>query len=101
VSSTKRHWTLPDVPTLAESGLPGLEVTAWYASCVPAAVPKPIAEKLNAAMVKAINSPEVRERLVQGAFDPAPGTRADLAAFIDTEIAKWKKIAQTASISVD
>ena len=101
VSSAKRHSSLPDVPTVAESGVPGFEVTAWYASCVPSAVPRPVLDKLNAAVVKAVNAADVRERLVQSTIDPAPGTRAELAAFIDTEIAKWKKVAQGAGIAID
>src|SRR5688500_116433 len=52
VSSLQRHPMLPDVPTVAEAGIPGFEVTAWYASCVPRAVPTPVLEKLNAAIVK-------------------------------------------------
>jgi tripartite-type tricarboxylate transporter receptor subunit TctC len=63
--------------------------------------PVPILNALNAALVKTINSPEVRERLLLNAVEPAPSTREDLAAFIRTEIAKWRKVAQSAGISVD
>ena len=101
VSSLKRHASLPDVPTVAESGIPGFEVTVWYATCVPAAVPKAILDTLNAAVVKTINMPEIRERLVQNTIDPAPSTRAELAAFIKAEIAKWRKVVQSASISIE
>jgi tripartite-type tricarboxylate transporter receptor subunit TctC len=101
VSSLKRHPQLPDVPTVAESGIPGFEVTAWYANCVPAAVPKPILEKLNDALVKTINLPEIRDRLVQNSIEVAPSTRDELAVFIKAEIAKWKKVAQSAGITVD
>ena len=101
VSSLKRNAALPDVPTVAESGIPGFEVTVWYATCVPAAVPRPILEKLNAAVVKTINLPEIRDRLAQNTIDAAPSTRDELAAFIKTEIAKWKKVVQSAGISVE
>ena len=101
VSSLKRHASLPDVPTVAESGIPGFEVTVWYATCVPAAVPKAILDTLNAAVVKTINMPEIRERLVQNTIDPAPSTREELAAFIKAEIAKWRKVVQSAGISVE
>jgi tripartite-type tricarboxylate transporter receptor subunit TctC len=101
ISSTKRHPQLPDVPTVAESGVPGFEVTSWAASCVPAAVPWPILEKLNAAFVKTINTPEIRDRLVQQAIEVAPSTRDELAAYIRSEIAKWTKVAQSAGISLD
>ena len=101
VSSLKRNSALPDVPTVAETGVPGFEVTAWYASCVPAAVPRPVLEKLNAAFVKTINLPEIRDRLVQITIDVAPSTRDELAAYIKNEIAKWTKVAQSAGISLD
>jgi tripartite-type tricarboxylate transporter receptor subunit TctC len=101
VTSLKRHFSIPDVPTVDESGIQGFQVTAWYASCVPAGVPVPILNTLNAAVVKTVNLPEVRDRLLQNAVEPAPSTREELAAFIKVEIAKWRKVAQSAGISVD
>ena len=101
VTSLTRHFAIPDVPTVDESGIPGFQVTAWYANCVPAGVPTPILNALNTAVVKTLNTPEVRERLLQNAVVPAPSTREELAAFIKTEIAKWRKVAQSAGISVD
>ena len=101
VTSLKRHFSIPDVPTVDESGIAGFQVTAWYASCVPAGVPAPILNTLNAAVVKTVNMPEVRDRLLQNAVEPAPSSREELAAFIKNEISKWKKVAQSAGISVD
>jgi tripartite-type tricarboxylate transporter receptor subunit TctC len=101
VTSLKRHFSVPDVPTVDESGIKGFQVTAWYASCVPAGVPVPILNTLNAALVKTINTPEVRERLLLNAVEPAPSTREELAAYIRTEIAKWRKVAKSAGISVE
>jgi tripartite-type tricarboxylate transporter receptor subunit TctC len=101
VTSLKRHPMIPDVPTVDESGVSGFQVLSWYASCAPAAVPIPILNTLNAAVVKAVSNPEVRERLLVNAVEPNPGSREELAAFIRTEIAKWKKVAQTAGISLD
>ena len=101
VTSLKRHFAIPDVPTVDESGIAGFQVTSWYANCVPAGVSVPIMNTLNAAVVKAVNSPETRDRLLVNAVEPAPGTREELAAFIKTEIEKWKKVAQSAGISID
>jgi len=101
VSTLKRHASLPDIPTMAESGFPGFEVTAWYASCVPAGVPKSVLDKLNAAIVKTLNLPDIRERYVQNTVDVVPTTREELRAYIRTEIAKWTKVAQSAGISLD
>jgi len=101
VSTLKRHAALPDIPTMAESGFPAFEVTAWYGSCVPARVPKPILDTLNAAIVKTLNMPDIRERYAQNVVDVAPTTREELAAYIRAEIAKWTKVAQSAGISLD
>ena len=101
VSSVKRHPLLPDVPTVAESGIPGFEVTAWYASCVPSGVPKAILDTLNAAVVKTLGFPDIREKYVQTAIEPAASTREELGAVIKSEIAKWRKVAQSAGISLD
>jgi tripartite-type tricarboxylate transporter receptor subunit TctC len=101
VSSLKRHPQLPDVPTVAESGIPGFEVTAWYASCVPSGVPRPILDTLNAAIVKTLGFPDIREKYIQTAIEPASSTREELGAFIKSEIAKWTKVAKSAGISLD
>lgn len=101
VSSLKRHPALPDVPTVAESGIPGFEVTVWYAVCAPAGVPRPILDKLNAAVLKTLNTPEVRDRLIQNTINPAPSTREEIAAHIKSEIAKWTKVVQAAGISIE
>ena len=101
VSTLKRHAALPDVPTIAESGFPGFEVTAWYASCTPAGVPKSVLDKLNAAIVKTLNLPDIRERYVQNTVDVMPTTREELGAYIRAEIAKWTKVAKATGISLD
>jgi tripartite-type tricarboxylate transporter receptor subunit TctC len=101
VSSLKRNHNLPDVPTVAESGLPGFEVTSWYGCCAPAGVPKPILDKLNADLVKTLNLPDIRERFAQQSVDVRPMTREEFAAWIRNEIAKWTKVVQGAGITVD
>ena len=101
VSTLKRHSSLPDVPTVAESGFPGFEVTAWYASCTSAGVPKSILDKLNGAVVTTLNLPDIRERYVQNTVDVTPTTREELGAFIRAEIAKWTKVARATGISLD
>ena len=101
VSSLKRHPQLPDVPTVAESGYPGFEVTAWYASCVPAAVPKPVIARLNAGIVKTLAIPEIRERYAQNSIEVMPGPPEELGAYIRNEIAKWKKVVQATGIQLE
>ena len=101
VSSLKRNPNLPDVPTVAESGLPGFEVTSWYGCCAPNGVPTAILDKLNADVVKTLNLPEIRERFAQQSVDVRPMTRAEFAAWIRNEIEKWTKVVQGAGITVE
>ncbi|MBI4191096.1 MAG: tripartite tricarboxylate transporter substrate binding protein [Betaproteobacteria bacterium] len=98
VTTTKRSAQLPDVPTVIESGIPGYEVTIWYAMFVPAAVPKPIIARLNAELVKVLNGPELKTRLAQTGIDAASSTPEELAAFAKAEVAKWTKVAKIAGV---
>jgi len=101
VSSAKRTPQLPDLPTVAESGVPGFEVTVWYGICVPAGVPKPIIAKLNAAVVKTLNYPEVKERLAQNSIAAEPSTPEQFAAHIQSETAKWARVVKEAGVKVE
>jgi len=98
VSTLKRSPQIPDVPTVAESGYPGFEVTVWYGVCTQSAVPKPIIAKLNATLVKTLHMPEVVERLAQSSIDAEPGTPEEFAAFIKAESERWKKVVADAHI---
>ena len=101
VSTAKRSPQLPDVPTVAESGVPGFEVMVWYGLCAPAGVPKPIVAKLNADIVKTLNMPEVKERLAQNSIEAAPSTPEQFAAFIKSETIKWAKAVKYSGATVE
>ena len=101
VSTAKRSPQLPDVPTVAESGVPGFEVTVWYGLCAPAGVPKPIVARLNADVIKTLNSPDVKERLAQNSIEATPSTPEQFAAHIKSETAKWAKVVKDAGVSVE
>ncbi len=101
VSSAKRSAQLPDVPTVAESGVKGFEVTVWYGLCVPAGVPQAIIATLNAAVVKTLAFPEVRERLAQSSIEAQSSTPEQFAAHILSETAKWAKVVKEAGIKVE
>ena len=101
VSTAKRSPQLPDVPTVAESGVPGFEVMVWYGLCAPAGVPKPIVAKLNADVVKTLNLPEVQERLAQNSIEAAPMTSDQFAAFIQSETMKWAKVVKDAGVTAE
>ncbi|AVA35119.1 tripartite-type tricarboxylate transporter receptor subunit TctC [Cupriavidus metallidurans] len=99
VASRQRSAILPDVPTVAESGLPGYEAYSWSALFAPAHTPQPILNKLNADFNVAMNDPAVRQRMVQAGADADPGTQEQMRQRLHSEIEKWKKVIQTAGIT--
>lgn len=91
IGSVKRSPFLPDVPTIAESGFPGFEAVGWIGIAAPAKTPVPVLDKLNAEIVRIINTPEMKERLATLAFTPVGDTRQQFSRFIQSEIARWGK----------
>ena len=98
VTSAKRTAIAPDMPTIAESGLPGFEVGNWYAIVAPAKTPAAIVGRLNAEIVKSLSGPEVKKRFLDLAADPIGSTPEELAAYQKSEIAKWAKAIKAAGI---
>jgi tripartite-type tricarboxylate transporter receptor subunit TctC len=94
-----RSPTLPDVPTMQEAGVPGFVVSSGFSWVAPAGLPRPIVEKLNGALVKALNDPAVRKELLDRGADPIGNTPEQHAAFIKTEIEKWQRVAKQAGIA--
>jgi tripartite-type tricarboxylate transporter receptor subunit TctC len=101
VSSAKRIPALPDVPTLAEAGIPGVEDYTWIGMFVPAGTPPAIVQKLNEAVNREIQSPDMRERLAAQAFDPAGGPQEQFAEYVKTEIVKWGKVVRDTGAKAD
>jgi tripartite-type tricarboxylate transporter receptor subunit TctC len=101
VSSAKRLAALPDVPTLTELGFPGMEDYTWIGVFVPAGTPPEIAQKLNEAINRALQSPDVRERLDQLAFEPVGGPQPEFAAYVKAEIAKWGNVVRQTGAKPD
>ena len=101
VTTAKRNAQVPDVPTMIEAGLPGYEVTIWYAVFTPAGVPKAVITRLNSELVKLLNAPDMKERMAQIGVDPAPSTPQELAAFVKSETAKWTKTVQEAGVKLE
>lgn len=101
VSSAKRLATLPDVPTLAELGYSGMEDYTWVGLFVPAGTPRDVAQKLNAAVLKAAQGPKVRERLESLAFDVTAGPLAESADYVRAEVVKWAKVVRDTGARVD
>lgn len=92
ISSAQRSSALPQVPTVAEAGVPGYELTSWYGALAPAGTPAAIVTLLNAEIVKALNAPEVKTRLTAEGAEPVGNTPAQFQAYIRSEIAKYAKI---------
>ena len=101
VTSSRRIAALPDVPTVAESGFPGFEVTSWHSILAPAGTPPEIVARLNQELVRIIQMPDVRERLAAIGMEPSPGTQEQLAADIKAEVAKWGPVVKRARIRLD
>lgn len=98
VTSGKRAPTLPEVPTVAESGVPGFEYSTWYGVLAPAKTPRPIIEKLNKSIVTALNTTEMQQRYAAQGMDPRPTSSAEFAALLKSETAKWAKVVREAKI---
>ena len=98
VTSAKHSTLMPDLPTLAESGLPGFDATLSYGLLAPAGTPQSIVEKLNKALNTALADDAVRKRIINEGAEPEPGTPAQQAAVIDHEEIKWAAVIQTAGL---
>ena len=101
VTGPQRSALLPDLPTVAEAALPGYESVLHYGIVAPAGTPRPIVEKLNAAMQAALAEADVRERIVADGAEPLPGTPEDYAADIDREETKWSKVVKVSGAKVE
>jgi tripartite-type tricarboxylate transporter receptor subunit TctC len=101
VTSPQRSRYLPEVPTLAESGLPGFDVSPWYGIVAPAGTPREVIVKLNAEIVKILDTPETRAQLAGQGTELAAGTPEDFDAHIRREITRWDKVIKAAGIRAD
>jgi tripartite-type tricarboxylate transporter receptor subunit TctC len=101
VTSAKRSAAAPDIPTLAESGLPGFEAVSWFAMFAPANTPAPVVNKLQAEISKILKSPDISKKLLDLGLDPSGSTPAELAAYQKSEIAKWSKVVKDSGAKVE
>ena len=101
VTSLKRTAALPEVPTIAESGVPGYEVNPWFGVLLPARTPQPLVSRLNAEILKVLQLPATRERFAAEGFEAAGNSPAQFAAYIKTEQIKWGKVIKEAGIKAD
>jgi len=101
VTSAARAAALPDVPTVAEAGLPGFEASSWFGVLAPAGTPVAIIARLNAEIAKWLASPEAREKLASQGANAAGGSPEDFAKHIAAETAKWQKVVKESGAKVD
>jgi tripartite-type tricarboxylate transporter receptor subunit TctC len=101
VASLKRSPLLPNLPTFAESGLPGFDADSWYGAIVPAETPTAVVATLHAELVKALRAPEVTNRLLQEGAEPVGNTPQEFAERIRADSAKWAKVIEAAKVRVD
>ena len=101
VTTSKRSPALPDVPTIAEAGVPGYEATSWFGLFAPAATPAPIVAKLNKAIVKVLGQADVKQKIADQGGEIVAETPAQFAAFIKAETVKWGKVVKDSGASVD
>jgi len=98
VTSEKRSVVLPNVPTIAESGMPGYSASTWYGIYAPKGTPTDIVHKIHEATVEVLKIPELREQLIQRGFEPIGNSPDQFASFISSEITKWAKVVKIAGI---
>ena len=101
ISAAKRSPAAPDLPTIAESGVPGFEANQWYGAVISAKVPAPIVHKISDAIRDALRAPEVTERLAGDGSSASPSTPQEFITLIKTEIGKWKRLVKEASLQLD
>jgi tripartite-type tricarboxylate transporter receptor subunit TctC len=100
MTKSKRSPAVPDIPTVAESGVPGYEVDQWYGIIGSAKIPKPVVNKIRDGIVNALKDPEVAKRLARDGSTPVGSTPAEFSAHIKSEVDKWAKLAKAAGLKL-
>ena len=98
VTTVKRSSVAPDLPTLAEAGYPGFDVSSWQGIVVPAGTPQPIIDKLHATLVKILAEPGVKAQFAQQGAEASASTPQEFGGYIAAEITRWKKVAEDAGV---
>jgi tripartite-type tricarboxylate transporter receptor subunit TctC len=101
VTSKKRAMSIPDVPTIEEAGVPGYELASWYGILAPAGTPRPIVDKLNAAIVKIVAMPDIQKAMIEGGSEPQSSTPDEFMERIRADVAKFSKIVKEAGIKAE
>ncbi|MGB9148908.1 MAG: tripartite tricarboxylate transporter substrate binding protein [Burkholderiales bacterium] len=101
ITTAKRSATMPDLPTVAESGLPGYDVVTWYGMLAPAATPKDIVSRMNTEVLKILQTPEFKQRLTDISSEPGDTTPEKFADLIRSDTVKWAKVVKESGATID
>jgi tripartite-type tricarboxylate transporter receptor subunit TctC len=101
MTGTRRFVLMPELPTIAEAGVPGFAVNNWYGMFVPAGTPKEVVARLNAELVKILHMPDVKQRLLDSGIEAISNTPEQFAAYIQAETKKWAKVVKDANVKVE
>jgi tripartite-type tricarboxylate transporter receptor subunit TctC len=101
VTTAKRSALAPELPTIAESGLPGFDISTWFGLFVPAGTPRPVVDRLHAEFTKALAAPDVREKMLNLGAEPVGSTPEQFAAYVKAEAAKYAKLVKASGAKVD
>lgn len=101
VTGTKRSPLMPDVPTIAEAGLPGYAFETWFIVFAPAGTPRPVIDRLNTTLNQALNAPALKERMTKDGFDPTPSTPEQARARLEKEMPQWAKLIKERGITAE
>ena len=101
VTTPRRSAALPNVPTVAESGLPGLEISTWYGMWAPASTPPSIVKRLSSEIAAIVRTPQVREQFAALGAEPVGNTPEEFSAFAKAELVKWARIVKQSGAKVD
>jgi tripartite-type tricarboxylate transporter receptor subunit TctC len=101
VANNRRSPVAPGIPTAAEAGLPGFEATAWYALAAPPGTPDAIVQKINAAVLEALKMPDVQQKFLALGGEVVGNSPKEMAEFVAAERIRWKKVIDTANVTID
>ena len=101
ITTAKRSKLVPEMPTIAESGIPGYEVTQWYGMQAPAGTPKEVIAKINSEVRKILTMPDIIEKLATLGAEPAPSSPEGMASYVKSEVEKWSRVVRTSGAKAD
>jgi tripartite-type tricarboxylate transporter receptor subunit TctC len=101
VGGTQRSLLMPEIPTVAEAGVPGYQMSGWFGLFSPAGVPREVLARINAEVTQGLQRADIKELLAKQGAEPVPGSVDQFTAFVRSELAKWAKVVKTSGLKID